>query len=324
MAVLTMPERLDVSPTPSHTTGNQAHANGEQLDIDSLLGNEVQPEQPAEGPSLAEENELIAEALGESAATPNDEFDHQDDANVDCPPLGDVPPTESDVGEMDPDEGRPEESGEAASEGEPAAEVPTTATRTHDDWFRDQFNRIYNAELSCMKAECRVEVLKADLKEAKETLDERIVLLRGLCREMEKEKGKDYPLFTAASDATPEPSPEATSDSSEPASEAIDTDTGTLVETLDTSPTPAELRAAGESNLADESWRDIELGDVSGISDKLLGKLYAADIQTIGALVDYQQAGKELTGIKGVGAAAVKKIGEALEGFWEERNKATE
>lgn len=64
-----------------------------------------------------------------------------------------------------------------------------------------------------------------------------------------------------------------------------------------------------------DAWREVEIATLE-IPAALATRLYEAEIETIGDLVDYQSAGHQLVDIKGVGQAKGDKIADALEAFW--------
>ncbi|OGT57644.1 MAG: hypothetical protein A3E01_02600 [Gammaproteobacteria bacterium RIFCSPHIGHO2_12_FULL_63_22] len=69
---------------------------------------------------------------------------------------------------------------------------------------------------------------------------------------------------------------------------------------------------------ANDSWRSVRLDslDDPDFTPSLLKKLAAAEIETIGQLVDYQATGKWITSIHGIGQAAGDKLADAMERFW--------
>lgn len=77
----------------------------------------------------------------------------------------------------------------------------------------------------------------------------------------------------------------------------------------------ANESSKGADDAAPEDWRDVEISSLN-IPDSLATKLYESSIESIGDLVDWQSSGKQIVGIKGVGAAKADKIADALEEFW--------
>jgi len=74
----------------------------------------------------------------------------------------------------------------------------------------------------------------------------------------------------------------------------------------------------GEVTPKDESWREVKI-EVLELPHGLIGKLYEANIETLGQLADYtlpQNGNKRLTDITGVGPGAVEKIEAATTQFW--------
>lgn len=305
------------------------HDHGENTtsDLDSLLGNDApalsihQPEAEVDN-ALWTGNDYEIDTAGSHGgdldpdATPPDNGDDASDA----PELGDqeeedmydavakhrksigldpltgepIPPPPAD--ELPP--GSVTEAFQEAANVE--AETPITVAETVaadsapttpiiDDWFRDQFAKIHNAELDCMRAESTLEDLKQQAKEAKEHLEGCVIKLRALCREarqeQEREKDGGYPLLSGSATATAgEPGPQA--------------DALTITD--------------------DDSWRSVTL-DYLDIPARIVQSLLEATINTLGDLADFTTSGKKLTEIKGIGKAAAEKITEAAEDYHRER-----
>lgn len=71
---------------------------------------------------------------------------------------------------------------------------------------------------------------------------------------------------------------------------------------------------------ADESWREVEISELEGLTSGLCSKLYEAGIDTIGKLADYTKDGQaQITDIDGIGPAAAEKIEGAMTAFWASR-----
>lgn len=79
-------------------------------------------------------------------------------------------------------------------------------------------------------------------------------------------------------------------------------------------------QASGETETEadDESWKAVEIGELD-VPDGILNKLIEAEIETIGDLANWNESGKLLTDIEGIGQAKAEKIEAALDKFWAER-----
>jgi DNA-directed RNA polymerase alpha subunit len=68
----------------------------------------------------------------------------------------------------------------------------------------------------------------------------------------------------------------------------------------------------------DESWKTVSLHDLT-MPGTTAQKLEEAEIRTLGDLAAWNDSGKLLTDIKGVGEKAAEKIEAALDEFWGSR-----
>lgn len=72
-----------------------------------------------------------------------------------------------------------------------------------------------------------------------------------------------------------------------------------------------------------EDWRTIPLAELKepGLKPGTLAKLDKADIETVGDVADWESSsGMDLTGIEGIGPAAVQEINDALMALWQRRD----
>lgn len=65
----------------------------------------------------------------------------------------------------------------------------------------------------------------------------------------------------------------------------------------------------------DESWRDVEVGELK-IPTGIVDKLIEAELETVGKLANWTASWKLLTDIGGIGQAKAEKIEQALVEFW--------
>ena len=190
------------------------------------------------------------------------------------------------AGEIHDAEGEQQEGESDATETSPSP-APAPEPENLAAWEHDLLARIRKQESRVAVAENEVEWRKESLKEAKAQFEGEVSMLRRLiCQRDEK-----LPLFdlqTKKTESAPEP--------------AVVTE-------------PSATESAPASAPADDSWREVEISSLD-IADSLASKLYEASIETIGDLADWQSSGKQLTDIKGVGAAKADKIADAMEAFW--------
>jgi len=95
------------------------------------------------------------------------------------------------------------------------------------------------------------------------------------------------------------------------------------VESMDEDP-PAEEQAEEAAQAVEgTAWREVKL-ETLDIPDGSLQCLYAAELETLGDLCDWQRrTEKELGAIKGIGPAKAKKIEEAMDRFWADNPNCT-
>jgi predicted flap endonuclease-1-like 5' DNA nuclease len=67
--------------------------------------------------------------------------------------------------------------------------------------------------------------------------------------------------------------------------------------------------------LNEEPWRDDSIRELDGLSDSVFDLMEEAGLFTIGQLCDWRKS-HELIELRGIGAAKVTKIEDALELFW--------
>jgi hypothetical protein len=137
--------------------------------------------------------------------------------------------------------------------------------------------RLQQAEGRIKAAELRIELLKADLKDAKEEFDAGVEQLRSCAREMVNDDDRPLLKLMDRVEVTVEQAIEATEEQTEP-------------------------------------WREVTLDNVDGIHTRYLGHLYEANVETVGELEDLRAEiyeGKRKWP-KGIGRSAADQIEEAI------------
>lgn len=170
----------------------------------------------------------------------------------------------------------------------PEDRVMTTAAVEHAATANDldprAIAKIFSLEEQCSKAELVYLSAKNSTKEAKEMLESKVVELRQAIKQL-KERD-DAPLFNGVKDGGGE---------------------------------------KGQPPSLDESWRDVPLTEaLIGVSASMISKLHDASLRTVGELANYTSAGggnHPLSGIPGIGEGKAEKIQDAMDAFWERRNK---
>lgn len=79
-------------------------------------------------------------------------------------------------------------------------------------------------------------------------------------------------------------------------------------------------KAETNGHATPESWRGVSLTEL-GLSEKIIGCLSYAKIETMGALADWSKRNR-ITDVKGIGEAAAETIEEATTKYWREHPPA--
>ena len=168
---------------------------------------------------------------------------------------------------------------------------PTVTAEPATASEHDLLQQIAEAEKDCAKAESNMSRAKAALKAAKGKYGKQVESLRSLCRALQI---ADRPLLHYAEEAgkqranNAESNPNATGETTEPSTE-------------------------------DDSWKEFPIADLD-IPDGIVKILHNAEITTMGDLAGYSAAGKQLSDLKGLGAAKLTQIDDATEKFWSQWN----
>lgn len=206
--------------------------------------------------------------------------------------IADTPPSEA------------ESAAESEVPAEPTAETAKSARQNNAE--ADYANRVEHANRTFIRAALYRAKTEAEAKFAKAQEKAALEELQAIV-----ERGPEHmPLFDGMEPAKANKATEATEEA-EPES-------------------ASEVEADGEADATeihqeeadkDESWRDVEVGELdlpSGIVNALIG----ANLETIGQLADFSAGDCQLIDIEGIGKAKAEKIENALEQFWAKRNES--